>query len=154
MRGPGEWAAESTPGARDRGRMRASETDRERAAEVLKAAFVERRLAKDEFDLRVGRALTALTYADLDALTTDLPAPGRQHPRPAAVKPRRRNPKPPARPEHRRARAVAQAVWARRQLVFLMAGLLVMGTVIMLPSPVVLVVWLLVVGVSAPQAGP
>ena len=33
------------------------------------------RLAKDEFDLRVGQVLAA--YADLDALTADIPAPAR-----------------------------------------------------------------------------
>ena len=31
-------------------------------------------LAKDEFDLRVGRVLASRTYADLDALTADIPA--------------------------------------------------------------------------------
>jgi hypothetical protein len=31
-------------------------------------------LAKDEFDLRVGQTLAARTYADLAALTADLPA--------------------------------------------------------------------------------
>jgi hypothetical protein len=36
------------------GRLRGSHADREQAAEVLKAAFVQGRLAKDEFDLRVG----------------------------------------------------------------------------------------------------
>jgi len=41
---------------------------------VLKAAFVQGRLAKDEFDLRVGEALASRTCADLAALTADLPA--------------------------------------------------------------------------------
>jgi len=41
---------------------------------VLKAAFVQGRLVKDEFDLRVGQALAARTYADLAAVTADLPA--------------------------------------------------------------------------------
>jgi hypothetical protein len=41
---------------------------------VLKAAFVQGRLAKDEFDLRVGQTLAARTYADLAAVTADLPA--------------------------------------------------------------------------------
>jgi len=40
-----------------RGGLRASYADREQAIEVLKAAFVQGRLAKDEFDLRVGRGL-------------------------------------------------------------------------------------------------
>jgi hypothetical protein len=42
--------------------------------DVLKAAFVQGRLAKEEFDLRVGQVLASRTYADLDALTADIPA--------------------------------------------------------------------------------
>jgi DUF1707 SHOCT-like domain len=40
---------------------------------TLKAAFVQGRLTKDELDERVGRALVPLTYAELAALTGDLP---------------------------------------------------------------------------------
>jgi uncharacterized protein DUF1707 len=36
-----------------------SHLDREHLVEVLKAAFVQGRLTKDEFDLRVGKALAA-----------------------------------------------------------------------------------------------
>jgi hypothetical protein len=57
-----------------RGRQLASRADREQAVDVLKAAFVQERLAKDEFDQRVGRALASRTYADLAALTADIPA--------------------------------------------------------------------------------
>ena len=56
------------------GHLRASHADRERVVGVLKAAFVEGRLAKDEFDLRVGQTFAARTYAELAALTADLPA--------------------------------------------------------------------------------
>jgi hypothetical protein len=55
------------------GRLRTSHADREQAVDVLKAAFVQGRLAKDEFDLRVGRVLASRTYADLAALTADIP---------------------------------------------------------------------------------
>lgn len=55
-------------------RMRASRTDREHVIDMLKAAFVQDRLTKDELDDRVGLALAARTYADLDALTADIPA--------------------------------------------------------------------------------
>jgi len=55
------------------GRLRTSHVDREQAVDVLKAAFVRGRLTKDEFDRRVGRVLASRTYADLDALTADLP---------------------------------------------------------------------------------
>jgi hypothetical protein len=41
---------------------------------MLKVAFVQGRLTKDEFDSRVGQALTARTYAELAVLAADLPA--------------------------------------------------------------------------------
>ncbi len=56
------------------GRMRASRADREQTIEVLKIAFVEGRLDSGELDERVGRAFTARTYAELAALTADIPA--------------------------------------------------------------------------------
>jgi hypothetical protein len=55
------------------GRLRTSHVDREQAVDVLKAAFVRGRLTKDEFDRRVGRVLASRTYADLGALTADIP---------------------------------------------------------------------------------
>jgi len=58
----------------DYGRMRASRADREQVIDALKAAFVQGRLTKDELDERVARALVPLTYAELSALTDDLPA--------------------------------------------------------------------------------
>jgi len=62
-----------------RGRMRASHADREQVIELLKAAFVQGPLAKDEFDLRVGQALASRTVAELAALTAGIPAgPGRR----------------------------------------------------------------------------
>ena len=45
---------------------------REQAIAALKAAYVQGRLTKEEFDLRVGQALAI--YAELDALTADIPA--------------------------------------------------------------------------------
>ena len=58
----------------DFGRLRASNTDRERAVDVLKAAFAEGRLTKDEYDDRIANVFASRTYADLAALTSDLPA--------------------------------------------------------------------------------
>ena len=55
------------------GRLRTSRADREQAIDVLKAAFVQGRLTKDELDLRVGQVLTSRTYADLGPLTADIP---------------------------------------------------------------------------------
>jgi hypothetical protein len=69
MAGPGD---EIAAGAGGRGRLRASHADREQVIEVLKAAFVQGRLDRDEFDLRVGRALASRTYADLASLTADI----------------------------------------------------------------------------------
>jgi hypothetical protein len=57
-----------------RGQFRASHGDREQVIELLKVAFVQDRLTKDELDMRVGRALAARTGADLAALTADIPA--------------------------------------------------------------------------------
>jgi len=54
--------------------LRTSGADRERVIELLKAAFVQGRLAKDEFDARVGRALVSRTYAELAAVGADIPA--------------------------------------------------------------------------------
>jgi hypothetical protein len=55
------------------GQLRASHADRDQAINVLKAAFVHGRLTKDEFDLRVGHVFASRTYADLGALTADIP---------------------------------------------------------------------------------
>jgi uncharacterized protein DUF1707 len=71
MAGPGDEIAASAGG---RGHLRASHADREQAVSVLKAAFVQGRLAKDEFDLRVGQVLASRTYTELGALTADIPA--------------------------------------------------------------------------------
>jgi DNA-binding transcriptional ArsR family regulator len=62
------------PAAQGRGHLRACHADREQVTGVLKAAFVQGRLGKDELTARVGQALAARTYADLAALTADLPA--------------------------------------------------------------------------------
>ena len=62
------------PAAPGRSHLRASHADREQVVGTLKAAFVQGRLVKDEFDLRVGQALAPRTYAELAALTADLPA--------------------------------------------------------------------------------
>jgi len=54
--------------------MLAAAADRERTMDVLKAAFGEGRLTKEEFDLRSARVLAGRTYADLTAVVNDLPA--------------------------------------------------------------------------------
>jgi hypothetical protein len=54
--------------------MLAAAADRERAVDVLKAAFGEGRITKEEFDSRVNQVAQARTYADLGVVTADLPA--------------------------------------------------------------------------------
>ena len=66
--------------AADRGQMRASHADREHVIDTLKAAFVQGRVTKDELDQRLGQAFASKTYAELAALSADLPA-GRLGPR-------------------------------------------------------------------------
>jgi hypothetical protein len=70
MAGPGD---EITAAAGGRGRLRASHADREQAIEVLKAAYVQGRLTKDELDARAGLSFAARTYRELAAVTADLP---------------------------------------------------------------------------------
>jgi hypothetical protein len=57
-----------------RGRLRASHADREHVLDVLKTAFVQGLLTKDEFDMRVGQTFASRTYAELAALIADIPA--------------------------------------------------------------------------------
>jgi Domain of unknown function (DUF1707) len=57
------------------GGMLASEAERERCQAVLKQAFEDERLTQDEFESRVGSAISARTLEQLAALTRDLPAP-------------------------------------------------------------------------------
>src|SRR5260370_16188531 len=62
MAGPGE---EKAAAAADRGHLRASHADREQVIDTLKAAFVQGRLTKDEFDARIGQAFASRAYAEL-----------------------------------------------------------------------------------------
>jgi hypothetical protein len=64
-------------------RLRAADADRDRAAELLRRAAAEGRITFDELDERVSQAYTAKTFADLQALTSDLPGPGVSAPAPA-----------------------------------------------------------------------
>jgi hypothetical protein len=58
---------------------------REQAIAALKAAYVQGRLTREEFDRRVGQALAI--YAELDALTADIPAAPPAVTAPAAAEP-------------------------------------------------------------------
>jgi hypothetical protein len=59
------------------GRIRASDTERERLARFLAAAFAEGRLDVAEYDTRVAAAYAAVYRDELIPLIKDLPAPDR-----------------------------------------------------------------------------
>jgi hypothetical protein len=69
----GAMTAQPTDGMVPYGDMRAATADRERAVDVLKAAFAEGRLDQTEYADRVGLVYSSRTYAELAALTADLP---------------------------------------------------------------------------------
>jgi hypothetical protein len=70
MGGPeNEMAADS-----GRGRLRASDADREHVVGTLKAAYVHGLVTKDEFDARVSQTFASRTYAELALITADIPA--------------------------------------------------------------------------------
>jgi hypothetical protein len=59
--------------------MRASDADRERAVDALKAGYLEGLLTSAELDARTGQVFQARTYAELTAATAVLatrPGPG------------------------------------------------------------------------------
>lgn len=57
-------------------RTRARDSDRERAVQVVAAAFADGQLDRTEHDVRVSRLQQARTFADLDAELADLQRPG------------------------------------------------------------------------------
>lgn len=90
--GPWDPVRAGTPG---RGPFLASDADRERAIDVLKTAFVQGTLTRDDLGVRTGQALGARTYAELAAITGGLtvrPAPPKTKtvPAPARRRARRR----------------------------------------------------------------
>jgi hypothetical protein len=66
--GPGPGPAFGQPG------MRAAATDRERTLDVVKAAYGEGRLTREEFESRTARTMSAKYYGELAAIVADLPA--------------------------------------------------------------------------------
>ncbi len=62
------------PAAAGRDRLSAGHADREQVIEALKDAFVQGRLTRDELDARVVQTLASRTYAELAALTADIPS--------------------------------------------------------------------------------
>jgi len=64
-------------GPADHSLMRVSDSDREQAADVLREAAGQGRISLDELDERLESAYAAKTYADLAAVTHDLPPSAR-----------------------------------------------------------------------------
>ncbi len=64
---------------RDPSRLRVSDADRHKVAEILRQAAGEGRLDLDELDERLESAYAAKTYADLVPITADLPLRGSEH---------------------------------------------------------------------------
>jgi len=58
-----------------RARLRASEAERNLVADRLHEATVEGRLLTEELEERLGVALSARTYGELEPLLADLPGP-------------------------------------------------------------------------------
>jgi hypothetical protein len=56
--------------------MRASDADRERAADDLKAALAEGRLTFEDYHARLDQLMRAGTYGEIQPLTADLPSSG------------------------------------------------------------------------------
>ena len=69
--------------------VRASDLDRERAVEFLKAHYAAGRLRHDELAVRSDAAYRAVVISELDWLTADLPALFRAPPRRRGVGARR-----------------------------------------------------------------
>ena len=78
-----------------RGRLRASDADREHVVGTLKAAYVHGLVTKDEFDARVSQAFASRTHAELALITADIPAGLAAVPPPPRPGPAQAN--PPAR---------------------------------------------------------
>jgi len=87
----GPWAQRAA-NATDGGHLRASDADREQVIATLKDAFVHGRLTKDELGMRAGLALVSRTYADLTAITADIPVPPIAPPRPKPARVHTRKP--------------------------------------------------------------
>jgi hypothetical protein len=76
MTWPGDWMT-----AIGRGHLLAADADRDQVISNLKIAFVQGRLTKDELEERAGQVFVSRTYANLAAVTADLPI-GRMSARP------------------------------------------------------------------------
>ena len=79
--------------------LRVSDADRQAAAERLRAAHDEGRLDLYEYDNRLVKAYSSVTYADLDRLFADLPVGGSAAVVPATAAPPARVARPEREPD-------------------------------------------------------
>ena len=80
--------ADPAPASAPTAGVKASDADREHVIGVLREAFAEGRLTAEEHSARVGQAYSARTYAELAAVSADLP------PESAAILPPQRSGSP------------------------------------------------------------
>ena len=78
--------------------MRASDTERDLTVDRLAVAFSEGRLDHEEYERRVGAALTSVLVGELRALTADLPGPENPIPPPGPHREGRTAPEPEGAP--------------------------------------------------------
>ena len=88
----------------DRG-MRASDQDRESAAELLREAYVAGRLSREELDERAAAVYSATAWGELRDLTADLPPPPPRTGLPSDIVASRRGPRNTER------RLIGQMIW-------------------------------------------
>jgi hypothetical protein len=114
---------EMAAGRAGSGYLRASHADREQVIDMLKTAFAQARLTKDDFDARVGKALASRTYTELAEVTTDIPAgqPEAQRPR-RPVRARARQPVNPGRKGDIRVIVAAYPIAAVSWLAMMLIG--------------------------------
>ena len=126
------------------GHVRASDGDREQVIDVLKAAFAQGQLAKDDFEPRIGQAFAARTYAELADVTVGLTEarPVRQ--------PDRAQVRKAAAPVPARARAKKAAVWSAYGIVLpaIIAAIIVpgwanIGVAVVTTAAVYFIFWLI-----------
>jgi hypothetical protein len=111
----------------DRPQMRASDSDRDRIAAILRDAHADGRLAQDELLERLGATYEARTYGDLDRLVADLPRPTRAPATRSAATPvaRSASAAPARQPAGRTAMTAAWWVWGTAVSVNVVIWLLV-----------------------------
>ena len=118
-----------------RSALRASDADRDFVAERLRNAAGEGRIRADELEHRLGVALSARTYGELDAVVADLPRDG------AVAEPRRRGP----------IRLHPTAIVA---LLFLFPLAVALATALLVAVAALVTVWAVVVALAGLLLGP